>query len=368
MFYHYIVVKFYSIEILSMKYIRLIVINLIVLLILFAGIVLVVYFISVNRINTFFDLKDKDHIAYLIKDSTAMFVHKPNIYIYDNWGTLEQKITTERRTNNLGFREDTDTNQKKDNTIRILVTGDSHTDGVLKKNNQSFINIWENKQNNIDSLMAHDYINGGTAFYTFRNYLGFLKKYKYLQPDVYLINIFTGNDFREAPIFEDNRTNVSNVYKNFLIRFKRKFYSAEKKKIPFAQGIEQTLYFKAFPEEKEKSLHLAKTYLSEINKICKKEDIKLVITLLPPKTDVNEKFNDSIQELFQFSNDDMAINEQLTSKLIDWLNSEKITNFYLKDTLQMSKQKVYWDEDLHINPNGHRVIGEFLNKNVIIEK
>jgi len=321
------------------------------------------YLISIKRMNDFFQLTTPDHIAYLQKDSLAMFVHKPSIYIYDNWGTPQQKISTERRTNNLGFREDEDIIEKKINEIRVLVTGDSHTDGVLKHNYQSFINIWEEKQNEIDTTHTYNFINGGTAYYTFRNYLGFLKKYKYLKPDVYLINIFTGNDFREAPIFEDDRAKISNVFKNFYVRTRKLFYSKKKKSIPFAQGLEQILYFKSFANEKEKSLEIAKKYLLEIKEICEEENIKLIITLLPSKIETNSEFRNKLQSLFDLDSETIMVNEELTNKLTIWLNTEKIINLNLTDKLKNASEKVFWDVDLHINPYAHKIIGDYLLEN-----
>lgn len=343
-----------------MKYVRLVLINLAVLCGLLFIISVVSYFIGVHKIKIFFELTGPDHIAYLQKDSLAMFVHKPNIHIYDNWGTPQQKLTTKRRTNNLGFREDVDIVAKKTNEYRVLVTGDSHTDGVLKYNPQSFINIWEEKLNASDSTIYYNCMNGGTAYYTFRNYLGFLKKYKYLKPNIYLINIFTGNDFREAPIFEDNRTSVSNVFKNIYSRSWKKLYSEEQKAIPYTQGLEQTLYFQSFPNDKEKALMLAKKYMLEIKEICAQENIQLVVTLLPSKIETNSIFKEYMQELFSIDDEHIQTNEQLTNTFATWLTTKNIVNYNLKSLLQNATEKVYWDQDLHINPHAHRIIGEFL--------
>jgi hypothetical protein len=350
-----------------MKYIRFVLINIAVLCGLLLIVCVISYFVGVHRINIFFDLKGPSHIAYLQKDSLAMFVHKPNILIYDHWGTPQQKLTTERRTNNLGFREDADIVAKKANEYRILVAGDSHTDGVLKHNPESFINIWEEKLNASDSTTFYNCINGGTGYYTFRNYLGFLKKYKYLKPDSYLINVFTGNDFREAPMFEDDRTNISNVFRNIYIRARQKLYAKEKKEIPFKQGIEQTLYFKTFPSEKEKSLHLAQKYILEIKALCVKENIKLIITLLPSKIETNSKFAQKTQQLFDLNTDEIQITTHITSQFSDWLLTKNITTIDLRKPLQQATEKIFWDQDLHINPNAHRIIGEFLFESVVFD-
>lgn len=347
-----------------MKYSRLIFINLLVLLGLFLVVSIVTYFVAVSRINTFFEMQGEDQRYYLQKDSLAMFVHLPNIQIYDNWGTPQQKLTTERRTNNLGFREDDDIVAKRTNEYRVLVTGDSHTDGVLKHNPQSFINIWEKQLNAKDTLTYYNCINGGTGYYTFRNYLGFLKKYKNLQPDVYLINVFTGNDFREVPMFEDDRTKVSNVFKNTFVRVRRKFYKREKKLIPFTQGIEQTVYFNTFPSEKEKSLELAKQYMLAIKKLCEQENIKLIVTLLPSKLETNAVFKDSIQSTFNLTDKEIQTNEILTNEFISWLDTENITNYNLKAPLSNTTEKVFWDQDLHINERGHELVADFLFEHI----
>lgn len=348
-----------------MKYIRLVGINLLVLsglLLLFATIL---YFVEANRIETYFTFTSAKQAEYLIPDSTAMFIHKPNIHLYDNWGTPEQKMSTERRTNNLGFREDDDIVAKQHNEFRVLVTGDSHTDGVLRYNTQSFVNIWESKLNASDSLQTYNCINGGVGYYTFRNYYGFLKKYAYLQPDVFLINIFTGNDFREAAMFEDNRTDISNVYKSLRMRFRRKFQSDEQKEIPYTQGLEQLLYFESFPDEKASTMQIAQQYLLQIKEFCQRENIRLIITLLPSKVDVNITFQKKMQTLFNLTEKTIKSNQELTQKLSRFLQEQHIEFYDLQPLLQNTTEKVYWDVDLHINPKAHEMIAEFL-KNTIV--
>jgi len=350
-----------------MKYLRIVTVNIIIAFILFVAALSYIYYNTIKGMNDFFNAKLPNQREYIVKDSLAMFVHKTNIQIYDNWGTSQQKLSTERRTNNLGFREDKDIVDKVDNELRILVTGDSHTDGVLKHNYQSFVNIWEEKQNAKDSLKHYNFINGGTTFYSFRNYLGFLKKYKNLKPDVYFINVFTGNDFRETPIYEDNRKNLRNVYRTSFMRVSRKFFSKEMKDIPHAQGLGQTIYFKNFPNAKEESLFIAKKYMTEIKMICDSEDIKLVVTLLPSKLETNLEFRDKIKSLFDFSEEDLKANESITNEFISWLNQEEIPNWNLLKPLKGTKEKVYWDADLHINPLGHSLVADYLFEENIID-
>lgn len=347
-----------------MKYVRLIGINLLVLSGLLLLLAILMYFIEAKRIETYFKFTSAKQAEYLIPDATAMFLHKPNIHLYDNWGTPQQKISTERRTNNLGFREDDDTSSKLENEFRILVTGDSHTDGVLRYNTQSFVNIWEKELNASDTLRRYNCINGGVGYYSFRNYHGFLKKYNYLQPDVFLINIFAGNDFRETAMYEDDRTSISTVYKSLRMRLRRKFQSKDQKEIPYTQGLEQLLYFEAFPSEKERTLEISKQYLSKIKALCQQKNIRLIVTLLPSKLDVKDAFLKQLETLFNLNKETVKITRNLTQELRKFLQKEQIEYYDLQPLLKSTSEKVYWDVDLHINPKAHSMIGEFLFKTI----
>ena len=347
-----------------MKYKRLVGINLLVLSGLLLLLAIILYFVEVHRINNFFSFTNEKQAEYFIPDSTAMFIHKPNIHLYDNWGTPQQKMSTERRTNNVGFREDDDITSKQENEFRVLVTGDSHTDGVLRYNTQSFVNIWEKKLSAADSTTFYNCMNGGVGYYTFRNYYGFLKKYTYLQPDVFVINVFAGNDFREAAIFEDNRTSFSNVYKSLRMRFRRKFQSTAQKQIPYTQGLEQLLYFESFPNEKERTMEIAQKYISQIKEWCQQHHIRLIVTVLPSKLDTNADFRQEIQHLFNLDEKTMQSTQELTKTFIKFLQTEHIEHYNLQPLLQRATEKVYWDADLHINPKAHEMIAAFLNAHI----
>ncbi|MGH1385948.1 hypothetical protein [Kordia sp.] len=350
-----------------MKYVRLVKINLLVLSGLLLILAIIMYYMEVHRIQTFFSFTSEKQSEYFIPDSTAMFLHKPSIHLYDNWGTPQQKISTERRTNNLGFRDDDDATEKKPNEFRVLVAGDSHTDGVLRYNTQSFVNIWEQKLNAADTTTYYNCMNGGVGYYTFRNYHGFLKKFAYLQPDVFLINVFTGNDFRETVKFEDDRTSISNIYKSWHMRFRRKFQSAEQQAFPYIQGIEQMLFYESFPDEKERSMDIAKKYLLQIIALCKQKKIRLIVTLLPSRLEVKPEFHKHIQTLFDLDTEIMNTNIELTETLIDFLKEQQIEYHNLTPVLQNKTEKLYWDEDLHINPKAHEYIGEFLYDTIVLD-
>ena len=105
-------------------------------------------------------------------------------------------------------------------------------------------------------------------------------------------------------------------------------------------------------------------YLSQIKTLCEQENIRLIITLLPSKLDVNSSFRKEVQELHYLDDETMNINQELTTQLITFLQAEQFEYIDLKPALQNTSEKVYWDQDLHINKNAHRIIGELLNTKI----
>jgi hypothetical protein len=82
--------------------------------------------------------------AYYIPHPQVGHVHRPHAERRMQWPEHPRGEIV-FRTNNLGFREDQDTAPRKpDGTVRIMVLGDSHTDGVVW-NSESFPNLLEQR-------------------------------------------------------------------------------------------------------------------------------------------------------------------------------------------------------------------------------
>jgi hypothetical protein len=113
---------------------------------------------------------------YYMSDLVIGHIHRPNVQREVTWDEHPEGRVI-MRTNNLGFREDTDTDVKKrDDTVRILVTGDSHIDGVVD-NSESFPNRLEALLNSSGLGPTFEVINGGTGYYGPQHYSRFIEKY-----------------------------------------------------------------------------------------------------------------------------------------------------------------------------------------------
>jgi len=114
-------------------------------------------------------------------------------------------------------------------------------------------------------------------------------------------------------------------------------------------------------------MNIARKYLIQIIELCKEKNIRLIVTLLPSRIEVKPAFHKEIQTLFDLDAETMNTNKELTATLIDFLQEQQIEYHDLTPALLGSTEKLYWDEDLHINPKAHEIIGDFLYDTIVFD-
>lgn len=298
------------------------------------------------------------------KDSIAGFVHTPDYTNTYEWPEHPLgKITV--KTNNLGFKNDSNTTIKKDtNTIRILFTGDSHTDGVVY-NNESFAHVLENSLN--DSMKAGgkkiECINGGSGYYSFKQYDGFLKKYIPLQPDVFVVVVYTGNDFLETQFYDVNWYNYFQNSRNFLYKVKKKFQLGQSQDY-LAQSFAQTLYANMFPSTREKMVETAMHYIDDIRTTCKNQNIQLKFVLLPNLLDYDSSMQQTAMEKMKLSSSQTRVNREITTLLMKKMDEKKIGYLDLLPLFEHTGDNLFWKRDQHLNIEGHKVVASALKQSI----
>ena len=98
-----------------------------------------------NKSNSISQEIVKNESDYYIIDPIVGHIHKSNAKRYYEWPEHKDGHII-FKTNNLGFRRDSDTFTDNHDKIRILVTGDSQIDGVIN-NSESCCTILENLLN-----------------------------------------------------------------------------------------------------------------------------------------------------------------------------------------------------------------------------
>ncbi len=190
-------------------------------------------------------------------------------------------------TNSLGMREDTEVAVEHPG-LRILVTGDSHTDGVCD-NRESYPNQLEaalaldRPGTSVEVLNA---ANGGFSLY---NYLGVLEKFLELEPDAFVVGVYGGNDFREVlfPLAYFGRTEIEADTPEELADLER---GRQLDPRAMNQAFRSILSGRTHPEQRARAVQAAIELTIEMQTICHEHAIRMLCVYIPSPTEVNPRW------------------------------------------------------------------------------
>ena len=294
-------------------------------------------------------------------DKIARFVHRAHALRIVDWPEHKNgKIVI--RTNNLGFREDNDTKIEKENgVVRVLVTGDSHIDGVVN-NNESFPYLLGKVLNSRSKIPHFEVINGGVGHYQFDDYLLFLKKYLFIKPDMYIVVVYTGNDFLDAAKVLEQQGMTNERPPPYFSNLNR----CNSNLGVMAEALNQLYYFKNFPLMKDKTVEHALEVIAKINELCLSQNISFLVILLPTKVDVEWKKDEvrlnEICNCLGLTNSDLRTNQDLKDRLIAVLSKNKISTLDLYPVMSSQPKELFWKRDYHLNDSGHKCIADYVYK------
>lgn len=264
------------------------------------------------------------------------------------------------RTNNLGFREDQDTLEEKSG-FRILVVGDSHTEGVVA-NAQSFANV-------LERLLVEDggepveVINGGVGGTGPYSFLGVMKKYAYLQPDMVIATLYNGNDIMNALTVSDF----------FSKRESRRRHAAYQKKLidtlanytPLPQGFNQAYYLAFAPEDIPVALEATVAAFQRMADYCAEHEMRFAVLLLPSKPDVDTDDSETVTGMLaslDITRKDLAVNLELARRAADLLRARGVSVVDPTEAMRAVRRPLYWKSDHHLNIAGHALVAQALRE------
>lgn len=320
-------------------------------ILLFAGtcIVYSILLYEKHKLSEFVKLIEKD--PYYVTDSLAGHYHSPNYKLNYVWEE-HPNHQFEKQTNNFGFVKTNATLEKKDsNMFRILVTGDSHLDGVIN-NHESFPSLLEKHLNSKFPTIKTEVLNGGVGFYSFVNYAGMYKKFKFLKPDVFIVSVYSGNDFIEAILYDPGNKKIIPALQTFWYRLAKLAFQI-KTNMASTQSTNQLLFFKLFPAKEDIALTIAKKHLQEINQQCLQNNTKLLVVFLPTKIDAEKKFRQNLKTESGWNDTVLNTTKNLTTSLSNWLKKQNISSINTVPDLSDNQLKLFYDTDQHLNVNGH---------------
>jgi hypothetical protein len=263
------------------------------------------------------------------------------------------------QTNNLGLRRDQDVrDERQPGVTRILVTGDSHMDGVVY-NHESFCS-------NLESLLNRDpaakcrfeVLNAAAGYYGPDNYRSSLDSYDSLGFEVLIVGLYTGNDFLDAAKSVEqslpNRLTRPSGYISALRRADKIHAGA------VAQLLNQEYYFKAFPEVQKAVLGKLENLFIEMNETARRKGKLFYLMLIPTKQDVELQrhhpgWAQAIREL-GIRGDEVQSTSRMRSTLRQNLKRAGIEVFDPTEAMKSRPEELFWNKDYHLNISGHSLL------------
>ncbi len=301
-----------------------------------------------------------------IKDPVLGWVMEPNQQAY----TYDIPVTI----NSHGLRDDEFTIAKPDNTVRILVLGDSVTFGVLVGNDETYSNVLESMLNNAaaDST-RYEVINSGVQrYYTFQQ-LDYLRDYGVnFDPDLVILGYYI-NDLGFKPEtwtrdYEKTREKYASylwtkvpwlmyVYKNSALinlvreRVIRMIASSKPRKTAQEQLLEGVV-----DDSVVAKIEAARKDLAEMKKIGDEHGFQVLVVAFPGVNQVimdfpNAKYPGFVRE----------IAEELGMPFVDLLP-------VFKEHYDGDIRSLYFRYNGHPNKTGHRLAAEAIYQALLEKK
>ncbi len=273
-----------------------------------------------------------------------------------------------RQTNHFGMREDSNPSEVRPD-LRVLVTGDSHTDGVVS-NSESFANRLESSLAEAEPERTIEVLNAGCGYYTFPNYLGTLVKFLALEPHAFVVCVYGGNDFGVLPSILSDFYGLEEPpappnYRENLLAGQQVQVRGRSGAESIAQGFNQLAFLAGYPEQREVCLSSALEYTAAMAELCDQRGIRFILVYLPPPFDAQPKIfakmHDQVAAAIGLSAEELQATDRLANDFLEGLADLPVEVVDARDALREPGQSTYyWLRDEHLNDRGHERIAELL--------
>jgi len=297
---------------------------------------------------------DQPHVRY---DPHTWFAYKANLDLTRPWPEPGREGRWPLRTNSLGMREDADPSAARPD-LRVLVAGDSHTDGVCP-NELSFTNLCEARLRAEHPARAVECLNAGRGGFSFYHYLGTLERFVDLAPDVFVVAVYGGNDFGEA----------HNLHKYFAGKVGRSGSRAYRQRLRALTAAEPELlgqaalalaHFNEFPGQVERAARTARDVVAEIRALCAERGIELLIVYFPSVLDADPELLggrlDEVLDVLALDRGALGVESAVADVFFGLVADLGVEIIDLRPEFRASTEPLYWRGEWHINLAGQRLI------------
>lgn len=265
------------------------------------------------------------------------------------------------RTNSRGMREDTEVSPVRP-SLRVLVTGDSQLEGVCN-NHESAPNVLEELLRD-RGVPDAEVLNAGRGSFSFHNYLGVLERFADLEPHVFVVVAYGGNDFKGCLLLHRyfTRQPLAEHSPGWYERVKR---AVDLSRAAAAQNLIQTAYFRDLPDERALSVSVASDLCRAIARLADSRGVASLFVYLPPASrDWVDKFDERLgaaAEELGFDANDRTLSDELADAWLGALRELGLDVLDLRDDFaKRTGERLYWSSDHHLSIDGHRAVAEAL--------
>lgn len=262
-----------------------------------------------------------------------------------------------RRTNSVGRQEDQDPRDPAPD-LRILVMGDSHVAGVCS-NRESFPTLLEAGLAAADPRRSVEVLNLAQGSYDALNYLGTFRTWGDLEPDVLVLVIYGGNDFRGSLglgryLLRRGPPTPSPYQLSVLYRDRPLGPGL------VGQAVGQATFFLANPDEIDLARDLVAAVVLELAEQARARSTQFLVALLPsPCAGQPEIYLERLQAAMERVGADpagLAVDDRLADGLLAVLQSRGVAHLDLRPAFRSASLALYWNTDLHLNLVGHELL------------
>ncbi len=285
----------------------------------------------------------------------------PNL---DTWDVLPE-IEGGRyplRTNSLGFRGADEPSAARPD-LRVIVTGASNIEGKCD-DRAAAPALLEALLRERSPGRDVEVLNAACAGYTFYNDLAVLEQYASLQPDVFCVVAYGGNDFFGNLKFE-------RWYERRGPPQERPYGTAplQASDDPFLRqlaGVEvgQAVYDLNNPEGEQLTIDSACGATREMADFCAARGIRFVCAYLPPplvgQPALLADERRRALELVGLDAGALDVSQRIADAWLAYCAQLGIETIDLRPRFLESRERLFWKSDIHINLAGQRIVAEAL--------
>lgn len=272
------------------------------------------------------------------------------------------------RFNAAGFKSDRELLETPPD-LRVLVAGDSHSEGVVPTE-ENYCSQLEVLALADDPQRSIEVLNASRGGYMLYNYLGVLEKYAELEPQLFVMAVFGGNDFVETvPLygyFEGESLEDDREGWGMKVALSRRAGPGSGQAL--AQGMHQEVLFHHSPRWRELALKASLAVTREVARQCAERGIQFVLLYIPSAPEVQLQYckegAEQVLEQFELTFDDQGLTELMANEYLDTMRAEGVHVVDLRPAFREADERLYWKADLHINTAGHRVTARELYRAV----